>query len=210
MDVITVPIGRLRPAGWNSNIMDEAMLSRLRESLSCFGIVQNLVVRPLGDDCYEVLGGNQRLQVLREMEVSEVPCVVAGVDDAQARLLAQALNTIEGEDDLGLKAELVREILKTIPESEVLAVLPETAGSLQALASLVEADLAEHLRAWEQAQAARLRHMNFQLSEVQLDVVEEAMERATASTASDRSNPNRRGNALFHLCCDYLDRSESS
>ena len=209
MQVTTLPIESLRPADWNSNIMDEAMLSRLQESLARFGLVQNLVVRRLEDDSYEVLGGNQRLQALREIGVSDVPCVVAEVDDAQARLLAQALNAVQGQDDLGLKAELVRDLLKAVPESEILAVLPETAGSLRALASLGEADLAEHLRTWEKAQAARLRHLIFQLSNDQLEVVEEAMERASATNSSSGSNPNRRGNALHHICVDYLARSES-
>ena len=121
-------------------------------------------------------------------------------------LLAQALNRIEGSDDLGLKADLVREVLKALPQSEILGILPETAESLMALATLGEADMAEHLRAWEQAQAARLRHMIFQLSDSQLESVEEAITRVSADTASDRSNPNRRGNALYRLCLEYLKR----
>ncbi len=158
MQVITLPIDRLRPADWNSNLMDDAMVSRLRESLSRFGIVSNLVVRQLGDDSYEVLGGNQRLGVLRDMGITEVPCVVLAVDDAQARLLAQSLNAIHGQDDLGLKAEAVRDILKSIPESEVLAVLPETAGSLRALASLGEADLAERKPGYHRRHRRRRDH----------------------------------------------------
>ncbi len=203
-----MPIDRLRPADWNSNLMDDAMVSRLRESLSRFGIVSNLVVRQLGDDSYEVLGGNQRLGVLRDMGITEVPCVVLAVDDAQARLLAQSLNAIHGQDDLGLKADAVRDILKSIPESEVLAVLPETAGSLRALASLGEADLAEHLLAWERAQAARLRHMIFQLSDDQVGVIEEALSLVGEGVDSDGRNPNRRGVALYSLCLDYLETRE--
>ena len=96
-----------------------------------------------------------------------------------------------------------------IPQAELLSVLPESAESLAALASLGEADLAEHLQAWEQAQAARLRHLTFQLVPSQIEVVEEAFERVMAGVIKDTANPNRRGNALYHLCRDYLDRSES-
>ncbi len=207
MDVVDLPIGQLKEAPWNANRMDEAMLGKLTESLRRFGVVENLVVRPFHDGTYEVVGGNQRLQVLREMGLGEVSCVVVDLDDAHARLLAQALNRIEGVDDLGLKAELIREALKTIPESDVLSVLPDSAESLAALASLGETDLAQHLQAWEQAQAARLHRFTTQLSHDQLVVVEEAMERVMAGATHDGANPNRRGNALFMLCCDYLDRS---
>ncbi len=61
------------------------------------------MVRPIGNERYEVLAGNQRLRVLRELDVDSVHCVVVGLDDADARLLAQALNRIHGDDDLGLR-----------------------------------------------------------------------------------------------------------
>ena len=32
---------------------------------------------------------------------------------------------VQGDDDLGLKAELVREMLAKLPQEEVIAVLPE-------------------------------------------------------------------------------------
>ena len=207
MRVVDLPVGSLREAAWNPNAMEPPMVARLRMSIARFGLVGNLVVRRVDVDRYEVIGGNQRLQMLKEMGVKQVPCVVLDLDDAEARLLAQALNHVEGVDNAGLKAELVKEVLKSIPRSEVLAVLPETEDGLSVLESLGEADLAEHLRAWEQAQAARLRHFTAQLSASQLEVVEEAMERAASGTGADPSNPNQGGNALYHLCQEYLERS---
>ena len=210
MEVVDLPIGQLGEAPWNPNTMDRAMLVRLRESISRFGVVANLVVRPLGDDRYEVLSGNQRLQVLRDSEAQTVPCVVLNLDDARARLLTQVMNRIEGTDNLGLKAELIREVLKSIPQSEVISLLPDSSESLSALASLGEADIAEHLQAWEKAQAARLRHMTFQLVPSQLEVVEEALKRVIATANDDGANPTKRGNALHLLCRQYLDRSQTN
>ncbi len=148
MQIINLQLSQLQAATWNANRMDSAALSRLRESLSRYGMVLNLVVRSQADGYYEVLSGNQRLTVLMELGYGEVPCVVVKVDDAHARLLAQALNRIQGEDDLGLKAELVREVLKTLPQEDVLSLLPETTESLQALSSLGQADMAEYLQNW--------------------------------------------------------------
>ena len=207
MNVVNIPISQLREASWNPNGMDEEMTDRLMESLGRFGVVENLVVRPVDGGSYEVVSGNQRLRALKEAGRTELPCVVVDLEDAQSRLLAQALNRIQGEDDLGLKAEMVRQMLQSIPPAEVLSILPESAESLQALASLGEADLAEHLQAWQQAQAARLRHMTFQLANDQLEIVEEAMERAMAGVTHNGSNPTKRGNALFELCKSYLDET---
>ena len=204
MKVTDIPISKLTEAAWNPNRMDEAMLSKLRQSITRFGLVGNLVVRPVSEEHFEVLSGNQRLQALREMGYSQVPCVVVELDDAEARLLAQALNRIEGQDDLGLKAELVKEVLKTLPQSEVLSILPESTDSLQALTSLGQEDMANHLQAWQQAQSARLRHLTFQLTTEQLEDVEEALERALAGSSGDGGGPNRRERALADICRTYL------
>lgn len=206
MKVIELPLSALREAPWNPNRMDQPMLGRLRESLSRYGLVGNLVVRSLGDGQYEVLSGNQRLKVLRENGHATVPCVVLDLDDAHTRLLAQALNHIGGEDDLGLRAELLREVLAALPQEEVLCLLPETAQSLQALASLGQADLAQHLQAWQQAQGARLRHFQAQLTPAQLEVVEQALAPFLAGVSGgEGGNPNRRGVALYMLCLAYLN-----
>ena len=210
MMIQDIPIDDLREAPWNANQMDMEMMARLRESISRFGVVENLVVRSINDATYEVLGGNQRLQVLRDLGWDHAPCVVVEVDDSEARLMAQALNRIEGEDDLGLKAELIRDVLKAIPENQVLSLLPESAGSLAALASLGETDLSQHLEAWEAARAARLQHLVFQVTRAQLEVVQQAMERVKVGATKNGDNPNERGNALYILCLSYLEKEEEN
>ena len=70
MQLTDLPLDQLFEAPWNPNRMDQAMLDRLKESITRFGLVSNLVVRPTGNCCYEVLSGNQRLQVLRDLGAS--------------------------------------------------------------------------------------------------------------------------------------------
>jgi ParB family chromosome partitioning protein len=175
MQVTDLPLAQLKEALWNPNRMDEVMLHRLRKSIQSYGLVENLVVRPDGDGAYEVLAGNQRLQVLRELGFSLAPCVVMDLDDAQARLLSQALNRIEGEDDLGLRAELLREVLAGIPQEQVMALLPETPQSLAAATALGQQTLDQYLQAWEEARDARLHHYTFQLTTDQIQVIEQAL-----------------------------------
>ena len=122
MEIVELPIAILGEAPWNVNQIDEPMMQRLRVSIGKYGLVQNLVVRKVAN-AYEVLSGNHRLKLLRELEVKKVPCAIVDVDDAQARLLAQALNHVHGDDDLGLRAELIREVMQVLPEEEVLAIL---------------------------------------------------------------------------------------
>jgi len=206
MQVTEIPLHKLNEAPWNPNQMDESMLARLERSIKRYGIVENLVVRPLPNGEYEVLAGNWRLKVLSDLDVDMVPCVVVEMDDANARLLAQALNNIQGEDDLGLRAELLRQVLDTIPQEEVLSVLPDTAESLTALSSMGHEIMADYLRNWQQAQSAKLKHLQFQLTSEQLDVVEHVLTRISSEARQAQGDsPNLRGTALYLLCKRYME-----
>jgi ParB family chromosome partitioning protein len=207
MKVIDLPMARIHAADWNPNVMDETMRSHLRRSIERFGLVLPLVVRPNTDGNYETIGGAQRLTVLRELGIDPVTCVVVNADDANARLLAQALNRIQGQDDLGLQAELVRELLQFLPQEEVLQLLPETAQGLQALSSLGQDTMAGYLQNWQQAQSARLKHLQFQLTPPQLSTVEEALTQLLPQAKQAQGDsPNVRGTALYLLCQAYLEQ----
>ena len=206
MQVVDLPVRSIASADWNPNHMSDLMVEKLRESVRHFGWVVPLVVRELASGRYETIGGAQRLGIAHELGSSKVPCFVVDADDIEARLLGQCLNRIAGEDDLGLKAELIRELLGSLPQEEVIKLLPETADSLNALASLGQEDLASHLLAWQEAQQARLKHMQFQLTSIQLEVVDEALARVMPEAkAAGGDSPNVRGTALYLLCKRILD-----
>ena len=211
MQVVDVFIRSITPPYWNPNQMDAFMASRLRQSIQRFGLVVPLVVREVAPGRYENIGGAQRLVISREMGFDYVPCVVVDADGAEARLLSQCLNRIAGKDNLGLKAELVRELLSSLSEEEVTKLLPETAESLSALASLGQEEMASHLIAWQEAQKARLKHLQIQLTPVQLEVVEEALARLIPRAKMGESDsPNMRGTALYLLCRRLLELEEKS
>ena len=108
------------------------------------GTAANATTTTGGDESrYEVVGGSQRLAVLHELGHETAPCVLAEVDDARARLLSQALNRIVGQDNPGLRAALLKDVLQAMPPERVLNLLASLAEF--ELASLVvpEADITE-------------------------------------------------------------------
>jgi len=211
MKTIDLPIEQLRQAPWNANEMDQATFQRLKISISRFGLVENLVVRALGEEQYEMLSGNQRLQILRDLDWVMVPCVVMDLGDAEARLLAQALNHIHGLDDPGLRAQLLREVLVNIPGEEVLSLLPENASSLQALSNLTPESLAQSLIRFEQSRKSRMKHFLVQLTPEQHRVVEAAIKKFLPGASSLRDgSPNQRGNALYLICKEIMNQEETA
>ena len=206
MDIVEIPLESIKAPASNPNEMRQDMRTHLRCSIDRFGMVVPLVVRPIKGALYETVGGAQRLAMLSEIGVVTAPCVVVAVDDAEAMLLGQALNHIAGRDNLGLRAKVLRELLESLPQQEILDLLPETSESLKELTNLGEQSIAQALQQWEQMQKARLHHMAFQLTDGQLTVVEEAFEHLVPLTDLERENPNRCGNALYFLCLDYLEQ----
>ena len=206
MEIIELLLVCITAPDWNSNQMDAAMRSRLQRSIERFGLVIPLVVRQIGQGIYETVGGAQRLEVLIRLGVTTASCVLVSADDTEARLLAQSLNRIAGEDDLGSRAELVRHLLAALPQQDILAFLPESVDSLRSLASLGKQDLAGSLQAWQKAQPSRLRHLTFQLTPEQLTVVEEALAGPLDQVKKRRPDgPNNRGAALYLMCQEYLN-----
>jgi ParB family transcriptional regulator, chromosome partitioning protein len=208
MKIVELAIDNLKEAPWNANQIDDTMLQRLRSSITNYGFVQNLVVRQIANG-YEVLSGNQRLKLLREFNILKVPCVIVDVNDAHARLLAQALNHIHGTDDLGLRAELISEVLKSIPEQEVTSILPDNMAGLKGIASLNQETVASYLQNWERARAARLKNLLFKLTAEQLQTVEKAIDRILLAAKRQQGlSPNSRGTALFLICKSFLEMED--
>lgn len=67
---------------------DEVGLKELTLSIVEHGILQPLVVRPVGGECYEIIAGERRFRAGKEAGLSKVPCVVKNYDDHQALAIA--------------------------------------------------------------------------------------------------------------------------
>ena len=130
-----VPLAKLLPASWNANRVSAETLPKIRRSIEEFGFVENLVARkhPTSRGKLEVLSGNHRLRLLAELGVAEAPVVLVEVGDADARILAQALNRTRGEDDPEAYARLLEDVLADVGYERVVGLLPETESSIDRL-----------------------------------------------------------------------------
>ena len=209
MQLTEIDVHSISESDWNPNQMDREMRDRLRDSIQRYCLVEPLVVREISPHKYETIGGAQRLSVIKELGMMTVDCVVVTATDAEARLLAQALNGIEGTDDPVKRQASFDLILENIPKGEVLELLPDAANSIGQAISFDAPSLIEHLKNFEGSRSARLNHFSAQLTNDQLVIINQAVSHANEHGAIDGANPNKRGNALFHICQTYLSAVDS-
>jgi len=76
---------RFQPRGH----FDEEALSHLADSIREVGVLQPVLVRPLGDGEYELIAGERRWRAARRVGLQTIPALVRETDDAAA--LEQAL-----------------------------------------------------------------------------------------------------------------------
>jgi hypothetical protein len=79
-----------------SRQVDSRELAPLVRSISKYGVLQPLLVRPHAAR-FELIAGTRRLAAAVVAGLSEVPCIVHHVDDARARALAEADNLRSAE-----------------------------------------------------------------------------------------------------------------
>lgn len=86
---------------------DEERIQDLAISIKEHGVLQPILVRPVGVDQYEIIAGERRFQACQVAALNEVPCIVKEVNDGQGIAIAivenlqrEALNPIEAAEAL--------------------------------------------------------------------------------------------------------------
>ncbi|MCL1929918.1 ParB N-terminal domain-containing protein [Candidatus Saccharibacteria bacterium] len=114
LQVQQLKISELKPSEYNPRKWSEDQLTKLRESIEKFGVVDPLIVNNHESRKNIVIGGNMRLKVLKEMGFKEVPVVFLNLDENQERDLNVRLNKTGGDWDFDLLKEFDEDLLADI------------------------------------------------------------------------------------------------
>ena len=122
---------------------DEAALDELAASISARGVIQPVIVRPLGGGQYQLVAGERRWRAAQRAQLHEIPALIRDLGDREVMALAlienlqrQDLNPIEearayhrlAEDEGLTQAEIAKMVDKSrshVANLQRLLVLPE-------------------------------------------------------------------------------------
>lgn len=106
MQIIKKKIDKLKPANYNprKNLKPgDKEYEKLKKSIKEFGYVEPVIYNKRTG---LVVGGHQRLKVLKELGYEEIDCVIVDLDEAKEK----ALNKISDEWNNNLLADLLKEL----------------------------------------------------------------------------------------------------
>jgi ParB family chromosome partitioning protein len=93
-----LPVSRLRPGKYQPRTkMDPQSLAELADSIRAQGVMQPILVRPVGGEAYEIIAGERRFRAAQMAGLAEVPVLVKDVPDTAALAMALVEN-IQRED----------------------------------------------------------------------------------------------------------------
>lgn len=109
MNIQIIDINKLIPATYNPRKdlkPDDAEYIKIKNSIVKFGFVSPLVI----NKDMTVIGGHQRLKVLKDLGITEVECIVVDLDKTNEKELNIALNKIQGDWDEDKLEALLQEL----------------------------------------------------------------------------------------------------
>jgi len=112
MNFQKVKIGNLKPAAYNPRKdlqPSDKEYKKIKKSVQEFGYVDPIIV----NQDLTVIGGHQRIKVLKELGYEDIECVIVDIDKNKEKALNIALNKISGDWDFEALNEAFIELMET-------------------------------------------------------------------------------------------------
>lgn len=202
LTITEIPVDRLDPNPWNPNRMTREMREKLRLNLQREGFVNPLTVRSRGER-FQIINGEHRWLIAKELGHRTVPCVVLDLDDRRARILTINLNELGGDPVPALLARLLHDLEEEMPIEEIAALLPYGESEIRDLEALLK--IPEGLEKEIEEEAAREEDIapelfSFIVPREHVDMVNLVFARAM----SGLEGKNRRSRAFVLLAKAYI------
>lgn len=136
---ITVKIEDCEPNPWNPNQMDGYTYSKVLDSLTEYGFIDPLTIRPMPEKSgkWQIIDGENRWKGALDLGIEWAPAYNLGpIDEQRAMKLTIVLNELRGQYDPRSMSDLLGTLLKSEDPITLAKSLPFTDVALQGLIGL--------------------------------------------------------------------------
>jgi len=105
MKITLIEINSLNPAEYNPRQISNKQYEDLKASMEKFGCVDPIIININPERSNVVVGGHQRLRILRDLGAEKVPTVSVNLSEEDERELNVRLNKNTGQWDMDLLSE---------------------------------------------------------------------------------------------------------
>jgi len=110
MQIQKISINKLKPEAYNprKNLQSgDPEYDKIKRSIQEFGYVEPIIVNQRNNT---VVGGHQRLKILKELGEKEIDCVIVELDEAHEKALNVALNKATGTWEIPALKDLLESL----------------------------------------------------------------------------------------------------
>ena len=207
VEIKNIATSLISPNDYNPNVVGEDVLAKLRSEIADRGMCEPILVRKRGDDGYEIIDGEHRWQICKELGWQEIPCIIQDYDDKEAKIKTLQLNYMRGSAVPIKLAYLIHDLNKEIKLEDLVRRLPYE--EVQLMDSLELLKLPEDLDKTVEAQALAEEEelplvLSFVVYKAQAEIIEQAIAKAAEKIAEGAKN--LKALALIKICAQYLEQ----
>lgn len=206
MDIKLIGTEQIKPNNYNPNVVSAETWAKLRAEIAKKGLCEPIIVRKSGD-AYEIVDGEHRWRICRELDLQEIPCIVQDYDDNEAKIKTLQLNYLRGDVVPFKLAALIHGLNKEISLEDLAQRLPYEEPQL--LDNLELLKLPEGFGEALEEQAKKDAHempqvISFVLHKEQAAVLEEAIKIALMTIPQEAKNA--KAAALTAVCTYFIEQ----
>lgn len=208
MEIVLIELNKIIPNDYNPNMVPEDIMVKLRAEIAHKGLCEPILVRSRGDG-YEIVDGEHRWRICRELGRKEIPCIIRDYDDNEAKVKTLQLNYMRGSvipiklahliHDLNKEAN-VEDLVKRLPYEKV-----ELMDSLELLKLPDDFGKSLEYQAREEVEAMPVV-ISFVVPREQVETIEKALELAAKDLPEQTKN--KKALALGKICSQFIETQE--
>lgn len=203
MEIVNIAIERIKPNEYNPNVVSADIMAKLGAEIAQKGACLPIIVRSK-DDAYEIVDGEHRWRICRDLGWEEIPCIIHDYSDNEAKIKTLQINYMRGSAVPIRLAHLIHDLNKEIKIEELAEKLPyETVQMMDSLELLKLPDnFGKEIEAQAMAEEEEMPVVwSVVLRKEQAEIVEEAVEEMRKNLPEEVKNSKA---VALEKICEYF------